>query len=116
MTESWDFRVVGININPIQPSDANAASRKLGETLTPKFLEQEFPEEYSDKKSTNTALQCQKIIQAYGKYGWEHYQQGQLGNNAMLYFRRKEINKKINAKLSPSEEAKISKLHPLQHP
>ncbi len=113
----WDYRVIGININPAQPSDANKAAKKMGESFSPEFLQKQFPEEYQANRSTNMALQCQQVIQIYGKFGWEHYQQGQLGNIAMLYFRRCDKDTKKNSiLLSAAEEAMITKLDPLQRP
>jgi len=113
----WDYRVIGININTIQPSDANKAAEKMGEKFSAEFLQKQFPEEYQAKRSTNMALQCQQVIQIYGKFGWEHYQQGQLGNAAMLYFRRsKRDAMEVSVSLNTAEEAMISKLDPLQQP
>lgn len=115
-TSHWDYRVIGININPIQPSNANKAAEKLGESFSPEFLQKQFPEEYQAQRSTNMALQCQQVIQIYGKFGWEHYQQGQLGTTAMLYFRRRKQNSDGTVMLTAAEEAMITKLDPLQRP
>jgi hypothetical protein len=115
--ESWDYRVIGININSIQPANASKAAEKLGESFTPEFLQKQFPEEYVAQRSTNIALQCQQVIQIYGKHGWEHYQQGQLGATAMLYFRRpRQGIKESCVALTAAEEAMITKLDPLQRP
>ena len=38
----WDYRVIGININPIQPSNANKAAKKMGENFSPEFLQNSF--------------------------------------------------------------------------
>ena len=113
----WDYRVIGININPIKPPDAKKSAERLGESFSPEFLKDQFPEEYQAQRSVNMALQCQKVIRIYGKHGWEHYQQGQLGSMAMLYFRRsaaEEVN--AEAKLTAEEEAMIAGLDPLQRP
>jgi hypothetical protein len=117
LNQGWEYRVIGININNIETADASKASRKLGENLSAEFLEREFPKEYVEKKQTNMALQCQTIIQLYGKFGWEHYQQGQLGNTAMLYFKRpNEPRYKLKAKLDALEETMIEKLDKKQRP
>ena len=113
--ETWDYRVVGININTTQPSNPSKAAEKLGESFSKEFLEKEFPQEYIKNKSTNMALQCQQVIQIYGKRGWEHYQQSQLGTTAMLYFKRK-MNSKIDNKLTSKEEAIVESLDELQKP
>ena len=89
----------------------------MGENFSPEFLQKQFPEEYQSQRSTNMALQCQQVIQIYGKYGWEHYQQGQLGNMAMLYFRRQSLDPEDQSiSLNAAEEAMITKLDPLQRP
>ena len=89
----------------------------MGESFSPEFLQKQFPEEYQAQRSTNMALQCQQVIQIYGKYGWEHYQQGQLGTTAMLYFRRVTQNTADDSvSLNAAEEAMITKLDPLQRP
>jgi len=115
--QQWDYRVIGININPVNPSNASKAAEKMGENFSPEFLQKEFPEEYQANRSTNMALQCQQVIQIYGKHGWEHYQQGQIGNAVMMYFRRpNQRAEKKAVTLSAAEEAMITKLDPLQRP
>ena len=111
----WDYRVIGININLGESADAAKAAGKLGEGFSQEFLQKEFPQEYVSNRSTNVALQCQQVIQIYGKNGWEHYQQGQLGNTAMLYFRKKIKGPDVK-KLTSKEEAMITKLDTLQRP
>ena len=113
--EAWEYRVVGININTTTPSNPIQAAEKLGEGFSKEFLEKEFPQEYIKKKSTNMALQCQQIIQIYGKKGWEHYQQGQLGNTAMLYFKRKAKNAVVTD-FTNIENTIIGTLDALQKP
>ena len=113
--EMWDYRVVGININTSTQSNPIQAAKKMGETFSKEFLEKEFPQEYIKNKSTNMALQCQQVIQLYGKKGWEHYQQGQLGNTAMLYFRKKNKDAE-ERKLTNIEKTLIERLDPLQRP
>ena len=76
MLISWEYRVVGINITPTEEANAQRASQQLP-GMSEEFIKQQFPEQYLNKQNTNVALQCQRIINIYGKYGWEHYQQGQ---------------------------------------
>jgi hypothetical protein len=113
--ETWDYRVVGINVNTTQPSNPSKAAEKLGENFSKEFLEKEFPQEYIRHTSTNMALQCQQVIQIYGKRGWEHYAQSQLGTTAMLYFKKK-IKGIIDDKLTTKENAIVEKLDELQKP
>ena len=70
---------------------------------------------YIKNSSTNIALQCQRVIQIYGKKGWEHYQQSQLANTAMLYFKKK-VGKLKDDGLTDSERIIIEKLDDEQKP
>ena len=114
--KNWEYRVIGININLTQPASATKAAEKLGSGFSQEFIEKQFPKEYINKRSTNMALQCQQVIQIYGKFGWKHYQQGQLGATAMLYFRRKGRNAIKEVELTPTEQTMIAQLDPLQRP
>ena len=115
MTEQWEYRVVGINIATTKEADAQTASQQMP-GMSEEFIKQQFPEQYVRKQNTNMALQCQRLIAIYGKKGWEHYQQGQLGDTAMLYFKRKVENTKRENKLSPEEKGLIQSLDPEQKP
>ena len=111
-----ESRVIGININtnsPLKEDESN--NNKLD--LSKGFLENEFKESFK-KINRNLSLQLQDIINIYGKYGWEHYFQGQIGNLITLYFRRyKKINNSnLQLKLSPEEEALLQSLHEDQLP
>ena len=59
------------------------------------------------KKSQKCNLKKQDLLNIYGRYGWEHYYQGQIGNQITLYFRRdmKQKQPEINIKLLPEEKA-----------
>ena len=111
-----EFRVIGININTDSPLKEETSNKKnLG--LSKEFLESEFKESFK-KINRNLSLQLQDVINIYGRYGWEHYFQGQIGNLITLYFRR---SKKINTsnllvKLSPEENALLQSLHEDQLP
>ena len=80
-------------------------------------MEKEFPDYYQNK-SSNIALQCQNLINIYGKRGWEHYFQGQIGNLILFYFKRNKdsLNKDINYELTPEEESLIQSLDESQRP
>ena len=80
-------------------------------------MEKEFPN-YYQKKNTNIALQCQNLINIYGKRGWEHYFQGQIGNLIIFYFKRnvESAENQIEYKLTPQEESLIQSLDQTQRP
>ena len=115
MSAHWEYRVVGINIATTKEADAQTASQQMP-GMSEKFIKEQFPEQYVRKQNTNMALQCQRLIAIYGKKGWEHYQQGQLGNTAMLYFKRKIENEIEEIELSAEEKGLIQSLDPEQKP
>ena len=110
------FRVIGLNIKPSPPPKVNESEAKsLG--VSKKFLENEFKDSLK-KINRNVTLQIQDLLNIYGRYGWEHYYQGQIGNQITLYFRRdmKQKQPEINIKLSPEEKAILQCLDKEQMP
>ena len=111
-----EFRVIGLNIKPSPPPKVNESEAKsLG--VSKKFLENEFKDSLK-KINRNVTLQIQDLLNIYGRYGWEHYYQGQIGNQITLYFRRdiKRKQPEINIKLSPEEKAILQCLDNEQMP
>ena len=117
MGNSWEYRVIGINIKNSPKPNVNNDSKQI-QNMSKEFLEKEFSNYYTNEKSDNIALQCQNLINIYGKRNWEHYFQGQIGNLIVFYFKRKlEINQSHSfEKLSPEEEALIQSLDSSQRP
>ena len=115
MNFAIDYRTVGVNISSTQPASVKKDASRI-EGATKEFLEKEFPSYYQNKN--NIALQCQNLINIYGKKGWEHYFQGQIGNLILFYFRRNNDvdESKINYKLTPQEESLIQSLDQSQRP
>ena len=116
--DTWEFRVVGINIESTQPISVEKDSQQFTE-VSKEYLEREFSEYYTKKKSSNLALQCQILINIYGKNGWEHYFQGQASNHILFYFKKKRSdieNPGDSVSLLPEEEALLQSLDPLQKP
>ena len=111
-----EYRTIGINISSTPPPSIKKDSEKM-QGVSKEFLEKEFPEYYQNK-TTNIALQCQNLINIYGKKGWEHYFQGQIGNLILFYFRRKgDIDQSaLNSKLNAYEESLIQSLDESQRP
>ena len=110
-----EYRVIGINLAITNAPSASKASEQI--KMPAEYLKREFPKQYLQNSETNTALQCQTVLNIYGKFGWEHYQQGQLGSQVMLYFKRNKEDDKVDfIKLDPKEEAIIQKLDPQQKP
>ncbi len=111
-----EFRVIGLNINSTTPPKMNEQEAKsIG--VSKEFLENQF-EDSLKKINRNVSLQIQDLLNIYGRYGWEHYYQGQIGNQITLYFRRDiKLNQlEINIKLTPEEKALLQCLDREQMP
>ena len=111
-----EFRVIGLNINSNPPPKVNESEAKsIG--VSKEFLENQFKDSIK-KINRNVSLQIQDLLNIYGRYGWEHYYQGQIGNQITLYFKRDiRLNQpEINIKLSPEEKAILQCLDREQMP
>ena len=111
-----EYRTIGININLTPPPNVKKDAEKI-QGVSKEFMEKEFPDYYQNK-STNIALQCQNLINIYGKRGWEHYFQGQIGNLILFYFKRdiESVENQIEYILTPQEESLIQSLDESQKP
>ena len=116
MSNVIEYRTIGININLTSPPNVKKDAEKI-EGVSKEFMEKEFPDYYQNK-STNIALQCQNLINIYGKRGWEHYFQGQIGNLILFYFKRdiESVGNQIEYILTPQEESLIQSLDKSQRP
>ena len=116
MSNVIEYRTIGININLTPPPNVIKDAEKI-RGVSKEFMEKEFPDYYQNK-STNIALQCQNLINIYGKRGWEHYFQGQIGNLILFYFKRdiESVENQIEYILTPQEESLIQSLDKSQRP
>ncbi len=116
MNITYEYRAIGINISKGTPPNPNNDVEKL-KSVSKDFLEKEF-RDYYQNKSGNISLQCQNLINIYGKRGWEHYFQGQIDSLIIFYFRRSSDfdASKINDSLNPEEEALMQCLDQSQLP
>ena len=116
MSSVIEYRTIGININLTPPVNVKKDAEKI-KGVSKEFMEKEFPDYYQNK-NTNIALQCQNLINIYGKRGWEHYFQGQIGNLIIFYFKRnvESAENQIEYKLTPQEESLIQSLDQSQRP
>ncbi len=111
-----EYRVIGLNINSeAPPKFSKSSAQSLG--LSEEFLENEFKDSLK-KINKNLSLQIQELLNIYGRYGWEHYYQGQLGNLITLYFKRNKNSNKSSKQinLSPEEKTTLQSLDIAQMP
>ena len=83
---AYEYRVVSVNVTPIPAPDPVKASEQL--KVSKEFLEKEFTSHDQNSQATNTPLQVQNLLNIYGKRSWQHYYEGKIGDQVLLYFRR----------------------------
>jgi len=67
------------------PADAADASRKLGGSLSPEALRNQFPEHYG---GVNGRQQINDFLNVLGNDGWELVQFQQIGELPLMVFKR----------------------------
>ncbi|MGC6483809.1 MAG: hypothetical protein ACON4T_09655 [Synechococcus sp.] len=91
--QRWEYRVVHVNINndaPPQPPTPEAASQKLQGSLSPEFIQREFPQMYQKQsvQQQHPAAQLQDFLNRLGNEGWELVETSQVGGLLMFFFKR----------------------------
>jgi hypothetical protein len=121
----WSYRVTAFYLYDVPPKPQSRNDHPDPESsplpsVSRKFLADQFPEQYSSKsRESNTALQIQRLLSIYGRFGWEHYLQSQVGPHCLLYFRRStDVHAQLHASepLTAEEEAFLQNLDPMQRP
>jgi len=111
---AYEYRVVGVNVTPIPAPDPVKASEQL--KVSKEFLEKEFASHYQNSQATNTPLQVQNLLNIYGKRGWQHYYEGKIGDQVLLYFRRSIDGAITDVEFTAEEEATTQMLAVEQRP
>ena len=111
---AYEYRVVGVNVTPMTAPDPVKASEQL--KVSQEFLEKEFASHYQNNQAANTPLQVQNLLNIYGKRGWEHYYEGKIGDQVLLYFRRALEANISNVDFTAEELAMTQKLAIEQRP
>ena len=93
--QKWNYFVLNINIaTATAPPNPEEASKKLKGTLSPTFIQDQFPKEYKEvKKEDPLELQLQKNLDLLGSQGWELISISNVGPKLLFIFKRPdEIN------------------------
>tara|TARA_Y100001968_G_C18928260_1_gene512994 strand:- start:140 stop:427 length:288 start_codon:yes stop_codon:yes gene_type:complete len=90
----WEYYVVHLNVDdsPIkseESSNPNVASQKLKGSLSPDFLKDQFPEQYTENEdSEHPAIQLSKFLNKKGLEGWELSEKIKIGKLLFLILKR----------------------------
>ena len=111
---NFEYRVVGVNVTPVPAPDPVRASKQL--KVSKEFIEKEFASHYQSNQASNTPLQVQNLLNTYGKRGWKHYYEGRIGDQVLLYFRRRTDLMVPDIEFTAEELATTQMLSPEQRP
>ena len=100
-SEKWEYLVIHVNFEPnkdfkIESNSPKIASDKLQGSLSPEYLEKEFPEQF--KKSSppiHPTKQLQIFLNKCGKEGWKLTSTETVGGLLMFVFLREKRNERI---------------------
>ena len=88
----WEYKILNLNIDntPNDPSpNPEKDSQKLKGSLSPDFIKEQFPEQYTKKKELHPADQLQNILNILGSEGWELKCTENVGRFLFFFFIRK---------------------------
>jgi len=96
MNSKWEYRIIHLNIDNSEKQSTNpeAASSKLGGSLSPEYLSKEFPKQYGESEKDSPkhpATQLQEILNLFGDEYWELFEISNIGKFQMLFFKRKKL-------------------------
>ena len=92
--QQWGYFVLNVNIEqPSSPPSPEEASKKLKGTLSPSFIQEQFPQEYKNVKSgAPMEQQLQTFLDELGTKGWELINISTVGSKLLFFFKRPKIN------------------------
>ena len=106
----WEYKVVQMVAQaPANPDDA---SRKLGGSLSPEALRQQFPEYYSQG---NGRAQICLFLNEIGRDGWELVQIQQIADLPLMLFKRPLRSQAEESVAKPMEKEDTEATH-ARHP
>ena len=89
--ERWEYCVIHVNEDTSRQPSATEASEKLGGSMSPDFIEQQFPDQYKRKSSPHPAEQLGRFLNKMGSKGWALTNITNLGPLQMYVFRRRKL-------------------------
>jgi len=88
--QHWNYFVLNVNIEQASsPPNPEEASKKLKGTLSPTFIQEQFPQEYRNlKPDAPMEQQLQKHLDELGAQGWELINISTIGSKLLFFFKR----------------------------
>ena len=85
--QQWGYFVLNVNIEqPSSPPSPEEASKKLKGTLSPSFIQEQFPQEYKNVKSgAPMEQQLQTFLDELGAKGWELINISTVGSKLLFF-------------------------------
>ena len=95
--KKWNYFILNINVEAApEPPNPEEASKKLKGTLSPSFIQNQFPEEYKEMNPGEPMeVQLQKKLDRLGSSGWELINISTVGPKLLFFFKRPD---KVNTK------------------
>ena len=90
--ERWEYCVIHVNEESSPKPSATEASQKLGGSLSPDFIENQFPDQYRKQRSPHPAEQLGHFLNKMGEKGWMLTNITSVGSLQMYIFRRPKLN------------------------
>ena len=91
--QKWNYFVLNISIATATTSpNPEEASKKLKGTLSPTFIQNQFPKEYKEVKQEDPLeLQLQKNLDLLGSQGWELINISTIGPKLLFFFKKPDL-------------------------
>tara|TARA_E500000331_G_scaffold213911_1_gene205155 strand:+ start:406 stop:723 length:318 start_codon:yes stop_codon:yes gene_type:complete len=94
--DKWEYFILQINLDDKKQegntTNPEAASQKLGGSLSPDFIKEQFPDQYKNqKKIIHPVNQLQNILNKLGDQGWEMIESTNLGQLYIFIFKKKKF-------------------------
>ena len=93
----WDYLVFHVNFEPGKVTDQNTdklelATEKLQGSLSPEYLQKEFPQQFKKKEpSLHPSKQLEIFLKRCGQEGWELKTTERVGGLLMFIFMKEKI-------------------------
>tara|TARA_Y100001978_G_C23348103_1_gene270685 strand:- start:206 stop:529 length:324 start_codon:yes stop_codon:yes gene_type:complete len=93
----WDYLVIHVNFEPGKDSGQNTdnlelATEKLQGSLSPEYLQKEFPQQFKKKEpSLHPSKQLEIFLKRCGQEGWELKTTERVGGLLMFIFMKEKI-------------------------